>query len=209
MENNKNKSFFAFVMVLYKLLTDRAAINILKVLYDHEVREKASYSTKLSEIKKRVSLPIGHASLQRLSSMELVTMDLVEGEHILSITNKGKEFMEIFDQLVDLFTPQEKEEQKGVRVKYELTSQEKRILILAYKMSKESGVAFIPLKTLVTELYPHADHRSKMSAVSRYVTKLEEIQLMEKKKENRMTVVKVTEKGFRTIKEQYLKGLIV
>ncbi|MBI4149942.1 hypothetical protein HY488_00905 [Candidatus Woesearchaeota archaeon] len=196
-------------MVLYKLLMDRIAVNVLKVLYDHEVREKASYSTKLSEIKKRTAMPIALPSLQRLSSMELITMDLVEGEHILSITNKGKEFIEIFDQLIELFQTHEREEQKGVRVKYELTNQEKRILILAYKMSKESGVAFVPLKSLATELYPHSDYRSKMSTVSRYVTKLEEIQLMERKKEDRLTLVKVTDKGFKTIKEQYLKGLML
>ena len=200
---------FPAIMALYDLLIDRTAINVLKALYEHEVREKASYSTKLSLIKQRVGVPVGLPSLQRLVGQELVTMDLAEGEHILSITNKGREFIEIFDQLADLFAPREKEEQKGVRVKYELTSQEKRILILAYKMSKEAGVAFIPLKTLVTELYPHADYRAKMSTVSRYVTKLEEIQLMERKKEDRATQVKVTEKGFRTIKEQYLKGLMV
>ena len=136
-------------MGLYELLTDRAAINVLKALYDHEVREKASYSTKLSLIKQRVGVPVSLPSLQRLVGLELITMDLVEGEHILSLTNKGKEFIEVFDQLVELFMPHAKEEQKGVRVKYELTSQEKRILILAYKMSKESGVAVIPFKTLL------------------------------------------------------------
>ena len=196
-------------MLFRSLLTDRVSINILKVLYDHEVREKASYSTKLSEVKQRLSMPIALLPLQKLSSMELITMDLVEGEHILSITTKGKEFMEIFDQLVELFHPQDKPEQKSVRVKYELTSQEKRILILAYKMSKESGVSFIPLKALVTELHPHKDYRTKMSTVSRYVTKLEELQLMERKKEDRATLVKVTDKGFKTIKEQYLKGLMM
>lgn len=200
-------------MALYELLTDRAGINILKIVYNHEVREKASYSTKLSAIKQRLSLPITLPSLQRLAGMELITMDVVEGEHILSITNKGKEFIEIFDQLVELLQPADKQEQTpgrmNVRVKYELTSQEKRILILAYKMSKESGMPFIPLKALVTELYPHTDYRTKMSTVSRYVTKLEEIQLMERKKEDRITLVKVTDRGFKTIKEQYLKGLVV
>ena len=194
-------------MKLHPLLTDRTAINILKTLYNHEVIEKNSYTIKLSEAGKKAccsSYPL--ESAQKLSSYGLIALDAVEKDHVMSMTNKGKEFIEIFDQLVELFQPKRTGE-RSVRIKYELTNQEKRILVLAYKISKESGSEMVPLKMLVQELYPY-DQAGKASVVSRYISKLEELSLMQRSKEGRNVLVSVTEQGFRTIREQYLKGLI-
>lgn len=195
-------------MKLYHLLTDRAAVRILKMLYDEEVLNKGSYTMKLSDARKKLGLILSpKSSVTSLSGCGLVTTDSVDGDTIMSITNKGKEFIESFDQLVDIYHGK-KPEQKSIRVKYELTSQEKRIIIMAYKISSEMGKELVPLKTLVQELYPY-DQRGKTSVVSRYISRLEEIKLMQRTKEGREVFVSVTEQGFKTIKEQYLKGLMI
>ena len=195
-------------MVLYPLLMDRVAIRTLKLLYDNEVLEKSSYTLKLSDTQRRLglsSMPSSSADL--LASHGLIALDAVNGDKIMSITEKGKEFIEIFDQLIDLFKPKIIEEKQAVRVRYELTGLEKRVLILTYRISKEAGTDFITLKTLVQEIYPY-DQKGKTATVSRYVKKLEEIALVERKKEGRNSFVKVTDKGFKTIKDQYLKELV-
>ena len=194
-------------MHLRALLNDRTAINILKILYDNEVLEKSSYTMRLSQAKQKLSLaamPVSSAEL--LSSAGLMAFDRVNGDCVMSITNKGKEFIEIFDQLVDLCRPQIAET-RAVRIRYELTGIEKKILIIAYRIGKEAGTDFIALKTLVQELYPY-DQKGKTAIVSRYIRKLEEIALVERKKDGRNTVVKLTEKGFKTIREQYLRELM-
>lgn len=194
-------------MNLYRLLTDRNAVRILKILYDNELQNKGSYTMKLSLAKKKLGLMFSpKKSVNKLSSLGLVGVDSVNGDYIMSMTNKGKEFIEVFDQLVELFSAKKERDEKKVRVRYELTAQEKRIMVLTYRIGKEIGRDFVALKTLVEELYPH--QKNKTSTVSRYISRLEELRLMERKKEGRNIYVRVTEKGFRTIKQQYLDGLM-
>lgn len=193
-------------MKLHPLMQDRTAIRILKMLYDQEVASRGSYTMRLSAARKRMGLFFApFKSMDALSSYGLIGVDSVDGDYIMSMTNKGKEFIELFDQIVELFAVR-KDGQKKVRVRYELTSQEKRILVLTYRICKEVGNDFVPLKALVEELYPHQDN--KTSIASRYISKLEELRLMERRKEGRNTLVRVTEHGFKTIKEQYLNGLM-
>lgn len=194
-------------MKLYPLLKDRNAVNILKLLYDNEVTNRDSYTLSLSEAKKRLGmlLPPKESAL-RLSSFRLIAIDSVDNDYIMSITNKGKEFIEVFDQLIELLQP-DKVGKKAISIKYELTINEKKILALAYKISRESGMDYIALKTLAQELYPY-NQQGKTSIISRYVSKLEEINLMKKKREGRETFVNVTDKGLKTIREQYLKELM-
>jgi len=195
-------------MKLHHLLKDRDAVRILKMLYDEEVLKKGSYTMKISSARKKLGLLLPPKnSVINLSDCGLVTTDNVDGNLIMSITNKGKEFIESFDQLAEVFKGR-KPEQKSIRVNYSLMQQEKRVLVMAYRISTESGMEFVPLKILVQELYPY-DQRGKTSVVSRYISKLEEIKLMERKKDGRVVLVSVTEQGFKTIKEQYLKGLMV
>lgn len=194
-------------MKLYPLLNDRNSINILKILYDHETKHKNSYTLKLSDIKKAIGLSsYPKESALLLSTYGLIALDYVDKDYIVSITNKGKEFMEIFDQLADLFRPKRVGD-RSMSIRYELTGQEKRILVMAYKISRETGREFIPLNLIVQEIYPY-NQQGKASTVSRYVSRLGEIKLMEKRKEGRNTLVSVTEQGFKTIREQYLKGLM-
>lgn len=201
-------------MKLHRILKDRTAIRILKMLYDQEAMKKG-YAMKLSYAKNRLGMVLSPgSSVELLSKFSLVGIDHVGNDMVMSITNKGKEFIEIFDQLVEIFAGKEGKEGKAafadkVKVRYELTMQEKRIIVLCYKISKEIGRDFVALKTLVEELYPNQlNQTNKTSTVSRYISRLEEIKLMEKKKEGRNSYVKVTEKGLKTIKEQYLNGLM-
>ena len=116
-----------------------------------------------------------------------------------------------FDQLVDMFRPEEaviKPIEKKVHIKYELTNIEKKILVMTQKIIKETGKESVALRTVTEELYPYEDYKRKTSTVSRNVSKLEEINLMERMKEGRRTYIKVTEKGLKTIKAQYLKELM-
>lgn len=197
-------------MKLHDFLQDRASICVLKALYDLEVVEKVAYTSKLSEIKQKLNFEnISLNSINNLVTISLITAENVNGEQIMSITEKGKQFIEIFDQLVDLFKPKVVEVVPNkVSIKFELTTLEKKILVIGYKISSEIGREWIPLKTLTQELYPYETYERKASLVSRYVAKLQEINLAEKKKKGRETFIKITDKGFRTIKEQYLKGLI-
>lgn len=197
-------------MKLYEFLNDRAAICVLKELYELEVIKKASYTSKLSEIKNKLNFSeIGLNSINNLIKKGLITSENVNGERIMSITEKGKHFIEIFDQLVELFNPKPIEVvPKKVSIKFELTQLEKKILVIGYKISSEIGRDWVPLKTLTQELYPYEAYERKASQVSRYVARLQELNLAEKKKKGRETLIKITDKGFRTIKEQYLRGLI-
>ena len=197
-------------MKLHHLLQDRTSVRILKMLYDQEAAKKG-YAMRLSYARNRLGMLLSPgSSVELLAKHGLVGIDHVGNDMIMSITDKGKEFIEIFDQLIELFDGKNKAVQaEKVRVRYELTMQEKRIIVLCYKISREIGREFVALKTLVEELYPNLPNQAnRTSTVSRYVSKLEELRLMERKKEGRNSYVKVTEKGLKTIKEQYLNGLM-
>jgi len=221
-------------MSLYNLLSSRPAVNMLKMLYDGEVVEKASYSMNLSDIKKNMravsgnNMPLNdnafnsaaNSAVVILKHSELITADDIDDDIALSITNKGKEFIELFDQLIELSNPDadinRNNPKKHIAVKYGLTQQEKKILALCYKMSKESGMEYISLKELASELFPR-DYKKKLSIIARDINKLKELNLMARDDEakgskktgaKKRTMVKVTDKGFKTIKEQYLKGVL-
>lgn len=197
-------------MGLFHFLTSRDAVNLLKFLYQKEVIEKASYTYKLSIARKETGRAFGSDVINILRKDELVTTDDVEGETILSITAKGKEIIEVFDQLVEVYRgdiPQI--HQAGVRVRYELTKNEKRVLLLATKIAKENNLVYIPLRTLTQEMFPQATPSKKLSLVSRYVNKLEELNLVHRKREEKKSFVAVTDQGYKTIEQQYMKGIIV
>ena len=195
-------------MALHEILNNRPAVNILKLLYDQEVVLKQGYTLKLSEVQKKLSYaskPINSAQI--LSKNGLLSLEPVEQDYVLSITEKGKHFIEVFDQLIDLMNPSQAVKKKSVSINYNLTDLEKNILVMIYKIYKETGKG-IQLKILTEELYPYQDSSKKMNAVSRYVNKLAELKLVEKKKEGRAVLLKVTNTGFKVINEQYLRALV-
>src|SRR3989344_3396092 len=170
-------------MKLHHLLKDRTAIRILKMLYDQEAMKKG-YTMRLSYAKNRLGILLSPgSSAELLGEKGLVGIVHVDNDMVMSIINKGKEFIEVFDQLIELFAAKDGKEGKAafadkVKVRYELTMQEKRIIVLCYKISREIGREFIAMKTLVEELYPNLPSQAnKTSTVSRYVSRLEELKL--------------------------------
>lgn len=195
-------------MRLHDLFQDRTSIRILKMLYDCEVVQKGAHTMRLSEARRSLGLVFApKGSVSRLVRFGLVCADHVDGDMIMSLTGKGKEFIDLFDQILELFMSQGKKMAgRNVRIRYDLTEQEKRIMVLTYRMCKEIGQDLIELKALVEELHP--DQSGKTGSVSRYVSRLGELNLMNKERRGRQTFIGVTEAGFRTIREQYLNGLM-
>jgi len=189
-------------MKLYTLLKDRASINILKILYDNEFTEKKEHTMYYSEIKKVVADSV--STLPNLMEAGLISTDNGNNGVVISITQKGKEFIEQFDRLVHVVNGA-KHEQKAYQVKYDLTALEQRILLLCAKIKSETGKQ-VDLKTLTQEVYPYKEPESKRSAISKYAKKLEELNLLRKVKINNRTFFDVTDSGEKTIREQFIES---
>ncbi|MFH1064687.1 MAG: hypothetical protein V1729_06395 [Candidatus Woesearchaeota archaeon] len=194
-------------MSLYPLLKDRACINVLKILYDNELIDKR-YTMSYTQVEERISVSGTHSTLENLESAGLVSSEYSEeGILVLSITKKGKEFIEQFDRLIDVMNGK-KEDKKAYQVKYELTSAEQRVLIMCSKMRSESGTA-VMLKALTQEVYPYTDPLSKTRAVSNSAKRLEELNLIKRIKNNNRIFFDVTETGEKVIKEQFMDGALI
>jgi predicted transcriptional regulator len=195
-------------MHLYHLLKDRASINILKILYDNEYTEKKSHTMTYSEVKAKLTVSEMVDTLAKLQEVLLIASETNNGgERILSLTQKGKEFVEQFDRLREVMSGK-KQEQKAYEVKYGLTAMEQRILLMCAKMKSETR-QMVPLQTLTQEVYPYQDVSKKSSSVSKYAKKLEELNLLKRVKVNNRMLLDVTETGERVIKEQFLNGALV
>jgi predicted transcriptional regulator len=195
-------------MHLYHLLKDRASINILKILYDNEYTEKKSHTMTYSEVKAKLTVSEMVDTLAKLQEVLLIASETNNGgERILSLTQKGKEFVEQFDRLREVMSGK-KQEQKAYEVKYGLTAMEQRILSMCAKMKSETR-QMVPLQTLTQEVYPYQDVSKKSSSVSKYAKKLEELNLLKRVKVNNRMLLDVTETGERVIKEQFLNGALV
>ena len=204
-------------MSLYYLLNDRHTINLLKLTYDQEERQdksKLSYTITLADAQKKLDLWLQpHDAVKKLTDADLVAAETVNGTTYISITNRGKAFIEVFDQLQEIYSKDSKAkkipERRKITVQYNLNTQEKKMLLAATKLSQASGQDFIPLSSVVQELFPKADPRSKMSAAVQQAMKLEELQFVERKKEQKKALIRVTEKGYNSIKDLYEKGLML
>lgn len=186
------------------ILSHRVAINILKLVYDHEVTHKNQYTLNLSTIKKILLLIDAPASaLMLLSSAELITTDAVGGDVVLSITHKGKEFIESFDQLKEIYEGDEKPA-AAPAIRYNLTLQEKKTLGALAKITSLSTTPSASIKTLARDV------RAKTSTLVRTLGKLEQLNLIKKEfkqhKRKKQLFVTLTDKGSRTVKEQYLEN---
>lgn len=194
-------------MSLYPLLKDRACINVLKILYDNEVMDK-KYTMSYTHVEDHLSVPGSPATLEVLESAGLIGSEYSEeGILVLSITKKGKEFIEQFDKLIEVMNGKKKEK-KAYSVKYELTDVEQRILIMCAKMKSETGTA-VMLKSLTHEVYPYNDPSSKSRSVSNAAKRLEELNLIKRIKNNNRIFFDVTESGEKVIKEQFMDSALV
>jgi len=201
-----------FNMRLRDLLTDFAAINILKFLYDMELKNTSIYSTKLSNIQQKFNYFKNiDNSINILKNFELINLDLLKEDQIISISAKGKDFMDIFDKLAQITNkknePQNKKMNKSFQIKYHLTPKEKKIMVVIFKLSKELGDKPVSFYDLTREIHP-TNTENYIQNVLRYTSKLAKLNLVDKIKEKTQIMVKLTPTGERTIKEQLVESLL-
>lgn len=187
-----------------QVLLHRPAVNILKMVYDHEVTHKNQYTLNLSTIQKILLLVDPPTSaLMLLSAAELITTDAVPRDVVLSITHKGTEFIEAFDQLKEIYEGDEKPAAVPA-IRYNLTLQEKKALGALAKITSLSTTPTTSIKTLARDV------RAKTSTLLRTLGKLEQLNLVKKEfkqhKRKKQLCVSLTDKGSRTVKEQYLEN---
>ena len=198
-------------MRLRDLLTDHVAINVLKFLYDMELKNN-SYSTRLSNIRQKLNnFQNIDDSIDNLKNFELINVDFLENEQIVSISAKGKHFMDIFDKLIQMTERKEeiKDEKKikSYQIKYNLTPKEKKIMVVLFKLSKEIGDKPVLVQDLTREIYPTNGDKNT-STIKRYATKLAKLNLVEKTEIKNQQYLKLTPTGERTIKEQLVEALL-
>ena len=185
----------------YEILKDRGAVRILKLLYDNEVISKKSYSLELSFINEALG-PVQLNSVNVLIKYGLIVSDDGENGKILSITEKGKQFITILDQIIFLLTKKEVKKEASIAVTYDLTDTEEKILLVLSKMQKETG-DLVQLKSLTQEI----GHYKKSISLSKPIARLEQIGLVYKIKKDKAVLLSVTESGEKVINRQIVKEI--
>jgi predicted transcriptional regulator len=193
-------------MSLFEVLRDRAAINILKVLYDNSQQSKSKHTMLFTDIVKKIPFKVPTKAIFILTKHKLIQSDILEKEYIISLSSKGKEFIQILDELKEILVDK-KEKKHNAHINYSLTESEKRILVMIKRISNEIGPNNITLKNLTIELFPHEVYEKKSRLVTRYITKLQQLKLVERSRKGRESAIKLTESGERTIKNQFLMGI--
>lgn len=192
-------------MALYELLQDRLAINVLKVLHENELQK--AYAVKLAEIQQQFQITQVPAAAQHLVSAGLANADAVEHDAVLTITEKGKQFISIFDQLVALSNGSGvAKKSSGMSIQYGLTPVEQRVLATAAQVIASSGKPAASLHALARALYPDEESKKKVSGIAKQVQQLEGIGLVSTEQIGKHILVRVTENGKRTIQEQHLSS---
>ena len=185
-------------MNLYKILKNRFAINLLKILYDNEFSLKKSRTMFLCQITKELNYQnIQHAqeTTQSLKSAKLIAADENEDKEIvISLSNKGKNFIDQLDKLKKIIEEREKPK-KAFKVEYDLTKLKKKILKKCASIDQKMSP--IPLKILTKRLYPKYDHSEKSSTVSKYLKRLESLNLVKKIKKGNRVFYNLNESGKR------------
>lgn len=179
--------------MLYDILSNRLAVNILKRLSENE--KKKDYSTNINEIVgNRQSI---ETALSLLASEGLVYRE----EQVVSISEKGKRFIDSFDALVAVYRNEPAEKRGSIEIKYELTDFEKKILFLLFKLFSESDED-ISLSSLTQELFPYENVDKRKLRVSRAISRLEQLNLARKIKKERNVFSRITETGIKVVKRQ-------
>ncbi|RME78022.1 hypothetical protein D6774_02655 [Candidatus Woesearchaeota archaeon] len=194
-------------MSLYEILNERGCLNLLKELFDVECIYKTSHGLKLSQIKDKLPSSLNITLAANVLHKEgLIELEELENDAYLALTGKGKRFFEQFDKLKHIFEGEEEQAEK-TRIEYNITELEQKILILCYKLQQETGT-IVPLRTLTQEVYPNKNTSNRIGAISQYVSRLAELNLMEKIKTKQKTYAKVTPSGERAIKEQFMESVL-
>jgi len=194
-------------MALYDILKDRSTVNALKMLYEHAVIQKKGHTIKLKDLNNQLPSPIGLHHITLLDKHDLIQQDTTDEDVILSISMKGREFIEAFDSLVELMHGK-KEQKSNAKIEYHLTEVEKRILVMILRIGNEIGKDNVTLKQLTRELFPTEIYERKSATVSKQTKRLEDISLTKRTRKGREVIILLTEKGNKIIKDQFLQGII-
>jgi len=193
-------------MILRDLLRDYVSINILKLLYDKELEKNTIYSIKLKELYKIFpKFQNIEKSIDILKYFKLIDEDFSKNDKIIVISGKGKHFIDIFDKLVQLTDfendLENKKSPKSFQIKYDLNPKEKKIMVLVYKLSKETGNNKVLFDDLIREMYPK--NNVNLTELEKEIGQLEELNLMDKTHIKNKKFLELTPTGERTIRVQH------
>ena len=186
--------------MLYRLLQDRAAVNMLKILYDNDGQK--TYATRLAEIQQQLPMPALPASAQRLITAGLASADVVEQDAVFSITEKGKNFMQIFDQLIVLANGNSVKKANAMSIHYALTPLEKQMLLSVEKMCT-NGKPRVSLHAVAHDLYPLEEPKTQIGVLQRAAQQLAELGMLRHDRIGKNILVGITDQGMRIAKEQH------
>jgi len=183
--------------MLRKILTDKFAVNILKLLYENE--KKGHICSKYDDITNAFGKKNYSDSIAILDNSKLI----VREKETLTITNKGKRFITTFDQLIEA-AHQDTEPKQKIKIIYDLPEEERKILLNLQLLSKKSGDAFVSLAT-IAKYISGEDSSQQRESLSKAFKKMEELGIVIlQEKEN---LVGLTSKGKNALKEIVLENI--
>lgn len=169
----------------------------------NEYVEKKSHTMTYTDLRKKLKVgSSGIKSLINLTSAGLIAKEAVEEELVLSMTAKGKKFLEQFDNLVAAYNGST-EKPVAFKVDYDLTELDKRILLACYTLKNDEG-GEITLTDLAREVYPHKTPTKSKSTLSKYLKKLDELNLLKRVTRGKQAFIDTTPSGERVAKEEIL-----
>jgi DNA-binding MarR family transcriptional regulator len=189
-------------MRLHTILQDRAGINILKVMHMNEYVDKKSHTMTYTQLRQKLGMADGIRTLRNLSGAGLIAKENVEEELVISLTGKGRRFLEQFDRLVSIYDGA-KEEPPAFKVEYDLTELEKKILMSCYTLKTGNG-GEIAMADLAKEVYPHKDPSKSKATLSKYLKKLEELNLIARVTKSNKVFLDTTPSGEKVAKEEMI-----
>lgn len=212
---------------LHEILSNRIAVNILKLLYEQEMSDKKTYVAKLSQLQSLLVLvDPPFVAVELLRKAELITTETITGvqqvypeqqaipstssyqDTILSITTKGKEFIESLDHLIEVYTGEmPQKNRKRFFISLELSRDEKRLLLALCKLVRQGGVNRPTMKLLTQAVFPSQPVAKKLGLVERLVNKLEQLNMLHQKKDKKGAYLLVTPKGYEAVAHEYTKGI--
>jgi len=189
--------------MLFEVLKDRIGVNMLKILYDNEYVMKTSHTMQLYRLNAALSNTVTLSNILRMESIGLVTAEKIEDTFILSITSKGKKFIEQLTELKQLIEakPKSTTTRKYFTVEYEISEIGKKILLNCQKIQEKGQKA--TLKKLTNKLFPK-EKTKKVSYVSKQLKEVEELKLIEKNEKNKTIEIVLTDSGKRVVKNQII-----
>ncbi|MBW3021242.1 hypothetical protein KY334_08150 [Candidatus Woesearchaeota archaeon] len=167
--------------MLYHILSNRECVNLLKFLSESE--DVVSISNE----------KISNKTLKTLFNHELIHLEFGE-KTLASISLKGRNFIKLFDELVDI-TSNTSSKSTKMRVEYHLTDREKNVILAISKSLFE-----VELEKLYKIMKKKGQYKLKTS-FNKDIKLLEELNLVKVDKK----LVYLTEVGKKVITHEILK----